>query len=120
METKKAFIGYSHGDLNRNLLEILQSTTIGPQPPISPRPDCAYMLRFDNSLRRAFDSPLMAGIGGVIYNSKGVISWVFSGPVVAQDASEAEVQPLLVGLRAARALQVEPLLVEGESRITIE
>lgn len=81
-------------------------------------PQKTYVLRFDGGSR---GNPGKAGAGIVLYDGEGG-SEIWSGNQYVGDMvtnNEAEYSALIVGLRVARSMGVENVLVQGDSQLIL-
>ena len=61
----------------------------------------------------------MAGVGGLVRNDKGVVLLCYSGPTGFCSINKAELMALNIGLQEAFCLNLQNLIVEGDSACVI-
>ena len=73
-------------------------------------------LNFDGS---SWGNPGLAGFGGLLRTSTGQVMKVYSGPAGSCTSNEAESRALLEGVRLLKDESRTPLVIEGDSALTI-
>eukprot|EP00253_Pinus_taeda_P029073 PITA_29073 len=77
-----------------------------------PPPTNSYKLNFDGASK---GNPGQAGFGGIIRDSKGSLLQLYYGSLGWDTNNSAELEGLWQGLSIARELNLQPLMVEGDS-----
>lgn len=83
---------------------------------MDPPPKNSYKLNFDGASK---GNPGEAGIGGILRNHEGTPLKIYFGNIGWDTNNIAEMEGLWQGLLLARNLNLQPLIVEGDSQILI-
>lgn len=96
----------------------LKTTTIRPSSPDiwHPPPDGCYKLNFDGASK---GNPGQAGFGGAIRNHRGDLLWTYWGNVGWDTNNVAELEGLLAGIALVERLDLQPVILEGDSQVII-